>query len=144
MNEFININKIYNICRVTDTGGAFRHYTQYLWDTLKTYYFCDSLLFDGNEVCLIQQTSDIDDWNLAETVGKLLFWCFIHQGSWPRYIDPLHFQYIIEGENAICCSSALEEHIPYLHSLMRKVKHNLHEDEEIEEWAGSRKIDVSY
>jgi hypothetical protein len=30
------------------------------------------------------------------TIGKLLFWTLIHNGFWPYWLDPLHFQSIFE------------------------------------------------
>ncbi|CAB4430309.1 unnamed protein product [Rhizophagus irregularis] len=68
-------------------------------------------------------------------IGKLLFWCLLHAGSWPKWIDPLHFEYIFEGEDSIMCLNALFTHVPFLYNLAKDIL-------EIPETRNSRKNDI--
>jgi len=62
------------------------------------------------------------------------------------WLDPLHLQYIIEGEESVMCLNALREHIPYLYLLANDVKNlelkNLRQDD-IERWIAHNGLDVN-
>ena len=73
-------------------------------------------------------------------IGKILFWTWLHVGSWPKWLDPLHFQYIIEGDESVMCLKALREHIPYLYFLANDL--NLRQDE-LEHWIIHNGLNVS-
>ena len=94
-------------------------------------------LFDGDHLFLIQQNSNIIEWEYPKLFGKMLFWCFVHSGAWPKWLDPLHLQYIINGETSINCLNALSEHIPYLYNLVKDISEN-------SESRISRKTDIEY
>jgi len=128
------------IFSVIDTGGVFRNVTETFWQNIKLKRFIGGKLFDGDQSYLIQQNSDIIEWMYPQTIGKILFWTWLHVGSWPKWLDPLHFQYIIEGDESVMCLKALREHIPYLYFLANDL--NLRQDE-LEHWIIHNGLNVS-
>jgi hypothetical protein len=130
---------------VVDTGGLFRDVTAKFWNDIKTTKLHGGILFDGDEICLIQQNSTLVEWNYPLTIGKLLFWTWIQMGSWPKWLDPLHIQYAIDGKESILCTSALYDHIPFLYYLANDIKENLKErrEEDLKSWIFQNDISVS-
>ncbi|CAB4430793.1 unnamed protein product [Rhizophagus irregularis] len=120
---------------VIDTGGIFRNETELFWKNIKTNELIGGRLFDGDQLFLIQQNTSIISWEYPKMIGKLLFWCLLHAGSWPKWIDPLHFEYIFEGEDSIMCLNALFTHVPFLYNLAKDIL-------EIPETRNSRKNDI--
>ncbi|GES79129.1 hypothetical protein GLOIN_2v1837680 [Rhizophagus clarus] len=109
---------------VVDTGGVFRSITESFWQTIKPKSVIGGKLFDGYHLHLIQQNSDLVNWSYPTIIGKILFWSWIHQGSWPKWLDPLHLKYIIYGKESIVCTNALFEHIPFLYNLSKDFMEN--------------------
>lgn len=105
-----------------DTGGVFREVTEKFWEKLVSHSFNGGNLFEGESTFIIQQNSVLIEWEYATTLGKLLFWTWIHLGSWPKWLDQIHMQYVINGKGRVLCKRALQEHIPYLHHLSEKIK----------------------
>ena len=116
------------------------------WKNIKAKALIGGRLFDGEQLYLVQQNSDIVEWEYPQTIGKLLFWTWLHAGSWPKWLDPLHLQYIIEGEESVMCLNALCNHIPYLYFLANDVKDlelkNLRQND-IERWMTHNGLDVN-
>ena len=134
---------------VVDTGGLFRDVTETFWEKIKTATLDGGRLFDGEELCLIQQNTTFVIKEYPLIIGKLLFWSWIQLGSWPKWFDPLHFQYIFEGKDSILCTSALYDHIPFLYCLVGDIKDNLLESSEsstkehLNYWISQNGISVS-
>jgi hypothetical protein len=128
-----------------DTGGVFRDVTEIFWQRLKTHRFNGGRLFDGESTYMIQQNSELVEWEYATTLGKLLFWSWIHFGSWPKWLDQIHMQYVINGEQ-IPCKRALQEHIPYLYRLSEKIKTNglQRNESDLRFWLNENGVGVSY
>jgi hypothetical protein len=122
---------------VIDTGGVFRNVTELFWDDVKKREFNGGKLFDGDKAFLIQQNASIVEWAYPKIMGKALFWSLIHAGTWPKWLDQMHLQYIIEGENTIMCLNVLNKHIPYLYNLAHDLLIN-------PESRNSRKNDIEY
>jgi hypothetical protein len=104
-------------------------------------------LFDGDQLYLIQQNSDIVKWEYPQTIGKLLFWSWLHVGSWPKWLDPLHLKYIIEGEESVICLNALCEHTSYLYFLANDIQDpelRISRQSDIEGWINHNGLNVSY
>lgn len=95
---------------------------------------------------MIQQNSELVDWEYATTLGKLLFWSWIHFGSWPKWLDQIHMQYVINGGEQVSCKRALQEHIPYLHRLSEKIKSNglQRNESDLRFWLNENGLGVSY
>ncbi|RIA86678.1 hypothetical protein C1645_828904 [Glomus cerebriforme] len=106
---------------VIDTGGVFRNITELFWKNIQTKDFIGRKLFDGDQLFLIQQNSNIIEWAYPKIIGKILFWCLVHAGNWPTWLDSMHLRYIIEGENSINCLNLLHKHIPYLFNLAKDI-----------------------
>ena len=123
----------------------FRDVTATFWKNIKITDLHGGCLFDGEEICLIQQNSTLIEWNYPLTIGKLLFWSWVQMGSWPKWLDPLHLQYIINGKESILCISALYEHIPFLYYLTNDIKDNYKEEreEDLKSWIHHNGISVS-
>lgn len=133
---------------VIDTGGVFRNVTELFWKNVKTNEFNGGRLFDGNQLFLIQQNTNIISWEYPKFIRKMLFWCLIHAGSWPKWFDPLHLRYIFEGEDSITCLNALLRHVPFLYNLAKDIleipgTRNSHKND-IELWAQHNGLDVGY
>ncbi|PKC12035.1 hypothetical protein RhiirA5_397138 [Rhizophagus irregularis] len=127
---------------VTDIGGAYRDSTELLWNQLKTKNLHGGIIFDGDSVLFIRSNPDIDMWNYAESVGKLLFWCWLHHGSWPRWLHQMHMNYIFEGIDSISYFDILKEYIPLLYKLALDVKTSpLLQTTKVIEWADNKGLD---
>ncbi|CAG8689124.1 22975_t:CDS:2 [Rhizophagus irregularis] len=87
--------------RVADAGGVFLHVIQKFWDQIKDYKFGDC----GNT-------------KLFDT-RKLLFWCLIHDGAWPHWIDNFHFKFIFEME--IDYIQVIENLQPNVYKIIEKI-----------------------
>jgi hypothetical protein len=140
-----------NICiffSVIDTGGVFRNVTELFWKNVKTKKFEGGKLFDGDQLCIIQQNSIIVDWEHQKFIGIILFWSWIHGGSWPRWLDPLHLQYFIEGKENVVCLNALHVHSRCLYDLAKDLMEisdsRISRKELIEYWVEYNGLDVSY
>ena len=55
------------IFSVIDTGGVFRNVTETFWQNIKLKRFIGGKLFDGDQLYLIQQNSDIIEWMYPQT-----------------------------------------------------------------------------
>jgi len=86
--------------RVADAGGVFLHVTQRFWDQIKDYIFEDYgniKLFDtSGENFLIVSNPFVIYTQKLQFIGKLLFWCLLHNGAWPHWIDDFHFKFMFE------------------------------------------------
>ena len=129
-----------------DTGGVFRDVTEIFWKKLKSHTFNGGKLFEGEFNFIIQQNSELIDWEYATTIGKLLFWSWIHSGSWPKWLDQIHMNYIINGIEYASCKRILQEHIPYLYHLSERIKNNGWEryESELRFWLNENALEVSY
>jgi hypothetical protein len=103
-------------------------------------------LFEGEFTYLIQQNSELINWEYATTLGKLLFWSWIHFGSWPKWLDQIHMQYVINGREHVLCKRALQERIPYLYNLSEEIKNNglQRRENELRFWINENGLSVSY
>ncbi|PKY58929.1 hypothetical protein RhiirA4_481259 [Rhizophagus irregularis] len=128
---------------VVDTGGVFRELTATFWQRIKSQDFLGGKLFDDDEVCLIQQNETLIEWQYASTIGKLLFWSWIHLGSWPKWLHQIHLQYAINGIDLVMCSNILRDRIPYLYHLVNDIKETYRDErqEDIKHWIEFHGID---
>src|SRR5436853_2510415 len=128
---------------VTDIGGVFRDSTEVMWNELRIKEVNGGCIFDGDDVSFIRLNRELDIWHYAESVGKLLFWCWVHYGSWPRWLHQMHMTFIFEGVEPIPCHNILKEYIPFLHQLALDVKVNpLLHALKVNQWIDERGLDV--
>ncbi|CAB5201749.1 hypothetical protein RhiirA5_426203 [Rhizophagus irregularis] len=105
-----------------DTGGVFRDMTTILWQKIRYHTeFNGGKLFEND---LIQQNSELIEWDYATSIGKLLFWTFIHFGSWPKWLKEIHMQYVIGGTEYVSSKNALYEHNMYLYNLSERIRND--------------------
>jgi hypothetical protein len=71
------------------------HVTQQFWDQIKN---CDNLpLFISNDDTFIISSSPfLLSTKKIYVLGKALFWCLIHNGAWPHWLNKFHFRYMFE------------------------------------------------
>lgn len=77
-------------CRAVDCGGPFRETTTKLWEQAET--FKDEFLGDlfvGDAKKKITSASVFGREETIKSIGRLLFLCAVHEGSWPQYL--FHF-----------------------------------------------------
>ena len=114
-----------------------------MWSELRTKEVNGGCIFDGDNILFIRFNPELDVWNYAESIGKLLFWCWMHHGSWPRWLHPMHMTFIFEGTTSILCLDILKEYIPYLHQMAIDVKINpFLQASKIVEWINNRGLNV--
>ena len=106
------------------------------------------LLFEADEkniMFLIRQNYHLIEFNYPIIIGKLLFWSWIHLGSWPQWLDPIHLQYIIDEKESISCMSSLLDYAPYFYNLSNDIKNNGKEirKRDLEFWIEQRGLNVS-
>lgn len=95
---------------------------------------------------MILQNSELIDWEYAKTIGKLLFWVWIHSGSWPKWLDQIHMRYIINGRDRVSCKRALRYRIPYLYILSEVIRNNGWQEREsdLRYWLNENGLGVSH
>jgi hypothetical protein len=84
-------------------------------------------------------------WDYAESIGKLLFWCWLHHGSWPRWLHQMHMTYTFEGVEPIIpsCFDILKEYIPILYNLALDIKTTpFLQTSKVAQWIDDRGLDV--
>ena len=143
---FLTSNNIFLfILSAVDTGRVFCDITEIFWRKIRVENLNGGQLFQGDNVCLIQQNSTIIEFDYPKIIGKLLFWSWIQMGSWPRWLDQIHMQYTIDG-NSVSCTSSLLEHISYLYKLSHDVINDKREirKNDLNYWITERGLDVSY
>ena len=103
-------------------------------------------MFEGEFSFIIQQNSELIDWEYATTIGKLLFWSWIHFGSWPKWLDQVHMRYVINGRDRISCEMALQEQNFYLYCLSEEIKNNgwQRRESDLRYWLNENGLEVSY
>jgi len=80
------------------------HVTQHFWDQIRDYTFEDcgniklfDTIFDTNdENYLVISNPLVIYTQKLEFIGKMLFWCLIHDGAWPHWMDNFHFKFMFE------------------------------------------------
>ncbi|CAB5181155.1 unnamed protein product [Rhizophagus irregularis] len=109
--------------RVADAGGVFLHVTQKFWDQIRDYKFGDcgnTKLFDiSHETYLVIANPLTIYKKTLKLIGKLLFWCLIHDGAWPHWIDNFHFKFIFEME--INYIQVIENLQPNVYKIIEKI-----------------------
>ena len=65
-------------------------------------------LFEEN-VYLLLSSIEINKWDYALLIGKLLLWSWMHNGAWPRWFHKCQLKYIIDGKNSFSCEPILSE-----------------------------------
>jgi hypothetical protein len=100
------------------------------------------LFDDGENVLFIKYNNESTIWRYPEIIGKGLFWCWLHNGAWPRWLHPMHMIYAIEGEEQINCIDVLKEYVPYLHNFVINLQSNSRDDNILSLWATSRDQNV--
>nr|CAG8546384.1 9550_t:CDS:2 [Entrophospora candida] len=98
---------------VIDSGGAFREMTQYFWDNIE---FLQPEWFNNGMIA--EDMIVVDEMPLY--LGKLMFWCFIHHGAWPKWFDPFQIEYIMGAP--IDVNERLKEKNRYLYKIFSGLK----------------------
>ena len=116
------------------------------WQKIKGADLNGGTLFEGDDLFLIRQNSHLIEFEYGTIIGKLLFWSWVQLGSWPRWLDPIHLQYAINGKDSIQCTSLLSNYTPYLHKLSDDIKNNKREmrKRDLDFWIQERGLNVSY
>jgi hypothetical protein len=114
-----------------------------MWNELRTKEVNGGSIFDGDDVLFIRLNNELDTWNYAESIGKLLFWCWLHHGSWPRWLHQMHMTFMFEGVESISCLEILKEYIPLLHKMALDIKISpLLQISNVYEWIDNRGLNV--
>jgi hypothetical protein len=100
------------------------HVTQQFWDQIKNYE-CEefgngSLFISHNDTFIISPNPILLHSNNFIILGKLLFWCLIHNGAWPHWLHKFHFQLIFEIE--INYIQILEDIQPQIYQIIKILK----------------------
>ena len=135
---------LFFLISAVDTGGVFRDITAMLWQKIRFHAeFNGGKLFEND---LIQQNSELIEWDYASSIGKLLFWTFIHFGTWPKWLKEIHMQYAIGGSEYASPKNALYEYNIYLYNLSERIRSDgwqRHEND-IRFWISENSLSVSY
>jgi hypothetical protein len=119
----IYINKIITFCSAYDTGGIFRYITQKFWDDFKCYEFEDlgtGSIFEGHkDHHILVNDLILYENGYYEILGKLLFWNFIHDGSFPHYLDEYIFK--IMFDEVIDHVETIKLTLPTLSNIINKI-----------------------
>lgn len=83
----------------------------------------------------IRYNGDSNSWKYPEITGKALFWCWLHQGAWPRWLHQMHMIYVIYGEEQINCFDVLREYLPHIYGFVMDLQSNLRNNELLSLWA---------
>ena len=110
------------------------------WDDIRFKEVHGGRLFDGEDVMLISYNKGSDDWKYGEIIGKGLLWCWLHQGSLPKWLHPMHLQYVIEGKENIDCMDILSEYQRSIYNFVNDICLNLHDPENLITWFQNRNI----
>ncbi|UZO08631.1 uncharacterized protein OCT59_028884 [Rhizophagus irregularis] len=128
---------------LTDTGGGFRDTTEFFWEKIKTENVNGGRLFDdGENTFFIKYNNESTEWKYPEIIGKALFWCWLHQGAWPKWLHKMHLVYVIYGEENINAVNILGEYIPYLHEFVIDLQSGLRSNDKLSLWAITRNKNI--
>ncbi|GET03021.1 hypothetical protein GLOIN_2v1837680 [Rhizophagus clarus] len=128
---------------MTDTGGGFRDTTESFWEKIKTENVNGGRLFDdGENTFFIRYNNESTEWKYPEIIGKALFWCWLHQGTWPKWLHKMHLVYVIYGEENINTVNILGEYIPYLHDFVIDLQSDLRNNDKLSLWAITRNKNI--
>jgi hypothetical protein len=109
--------------RAVDAGGVFMHVTQQFWDQIKN---DGSSLFISNDDAFLISPNPLHLHSKKFTIiGKLLFWCMIHNGAWPHWLHKFHFRYIFDLK--INYIQILREIQPQVYEIIKLIE-NLNEE----------------
>ncbi|GES79894.1 hypothetical protein GLOIN_2v1469659 [Rhizophagus clarus] len=103
--------------RVVDAGGVFMHVTQQFWDQIKN---DESLFISNNDTFFISPNPLYLHFKKFTIIGKLLFWCLIHNGAWPHWLHKFHFRYIFNIE--INYIQILKEIQPQVYGIIQSIR----------------------
>ena len=88
---------------------------------------------------LISYNKESDNWKYGEIIGKGLLWCWLHQGSLPKWLHPMHFKFMF-GEASINCMDILSEYQRSIYNFANDVHLSLHDPENLIAWFQNRNI----
>lgn len=97
---------------------------------------------DGENTFFIKYNNESTEWKYPEIIGKALFWCWLHQGAWPKWLHKMHLVYVIYGEENINAVNILGEYIPYLHEFVINLQSDLRSNDKLSLWAITRNKNV--
>ena len=95
------------------------HVTQKFWDEIKDYeipFFNNS----NNDLFIISANPILLTSKKLVTLGKILFWCLIHNGAWPHWIHKFHFQFMFSLK--INYINVLKEINPHIYEIIRSIR----------------------
>jgi hypothetical protein len=102
-----------------DAGGVFMHVTQQFWDQIKSDE-SSALFISNNDTFFISSNPLHLHSKKFIIIGKLLFWCLIHNGAWPHWLHKFHFRYIFDIE--INYTRILKEIQPQVYEIIRLIE----------------------
>jgi len=76
-------------------------------------------------------------------LGRLIFWCLIHELPFPTWLHEFHFNYIMDF--SLDYNTLLQETNKTISNMVEKIQsneNNINEISELEEWALHRNIQV--
>ena len=77
----------------------FRDVSTKFWEELMNYETEDVKLFlEGSDYKLLNNDLILLQNDNLFVLGKILFWSFIHRGTWPTWFHPFHINFIMELE----------------------------------------------
>jgi hypothetical protein len=132
--NFSHIFSIYfNNNSIIDTGAAIRDVTTKFWEQIAQYETdYENLFLEDSNFKLLNHNPNILKDDCLFLVGKILFWSFIHEGSWPTWLHPFHINFIME--NSINVVEIFEELQPNLYQLAKQIVINNSTYNEIKDW----------
>jgi len=121
---------------------VFRDVSTKFWEELMNYETEDVKLFlEGSDYKLLNNDLILLQNDNLFVLGKILFWSFIHRGTWPTWFHPFHINFIMEHNvNTIEIFKKLQ---PNLFRLANQINVDNSAYNEIKEWwSDYRNIDV--
>lgn len=94
------------------------HVTQQFWDQLKDHEI--SFFNFNNDLSIISPNPILLNTKKLVLLGKILFWCFIHNGAWPHWLHKFHFQFMFDMD--INYIHVLKEISPQVYEITRSIE----------------------
>jgi len=107
---------------------------------------CGILFNKGYETCIIAPNQLASYSQMYKLIGKLLFWCLIHNAAWLHWLDNFHFEFMFETNADYL--EIIKNLQPNIYKIIEKVL-NYNEDlelrniEGLNEWAIQHELQVS-
>jgi len=115
------------------------HVTQQFWDQIRDH---ETSFFNSNEdISIISPNPFLLNSKKIFFLGKILFWCLIHNGAWPHWMHKFHFQYMFNiNINYIQILKEINSHI---YEITKSIE-NFHEELKPDRIIGLKEWGIGY